>query len=575
MFIGSGKTLAFGIPILNGIIQLKENPHSVDFRKITQPKSTKTQTIRSCKNDTCSKTVKRKEFNNYDRNGRENLTPPPEEVNNFPDFEDDKNDEIIHEEQEKNEIISKPLYALILTPTRELAVQVKDHLVTAAKYTDIRVAAIFGGLAAVKQKRILSKCPEIVVATPGRFWELVNEGDPHLNKFQNINFFVVDETDRMIEKGHFDELKLILERLNANPMKKAQRQNFIFSATLTLIHELPQYLKLKNMNRKRKFKPETMEQKLESFIQYFEISQPKIIDVTQNDHGLAKKLTEYRITCSHDQKDLYLYYFLQKHPGRTIVFCNSIDCVRRLAKLFTILQCEPNALHAKMAQRARLKSLERFTKSHTGLLVATDVAARGLDIPNVHHVIHYQVPRTSENYIHRSGRTARGSNEGIAILLIEPKETNEYVKLCRNIKRSKLIHLIVQLIIIIFDSCAIFSILDGDLPIFPVVDKYLAAIRERVKLARKLDVAELHERRYQADKGWLKKSAQEMDILIDDESDNSEANFNDSDNEVSVIDRSKARRDLRHMRGALKNLLAKPIFPKGFNYKYPSTISQG
>lgn len=558
-------------------MQLKKNPERVNYRKIAQHKSKKAKTVRNDENDEFAKEKWKKESNNYNRNHRDNLTPPPEEVNNFPDFADEEYVEPNHTQEERSELVSKPLYALILTPTRELAVQVKDHLVTAAKYTDIQIASIFGGLAAVKQKRILSKCPEIVVATPGRFWELVNEGDPHLNKFQNINFFVVDETDRMIEKGHFEELKPILERLNADPMKKAQRQNFIFSATLTLIHDLPQYLKLKNMNRKRKFKPETMEQKLESFIQYFEISQPKIIDITQTDHGVAKKLTECRISCSHDQKDLYLYYFLQKHPGRTIVFCNSIDCVRRLAKLFTILQCNPNALHAKMAQRARLKSLERFTKSATGLLVATDVAARGLDIPNVQHVIHYQVPRTSENYIHRSGRTARGSNEGIAILLMEPKETNDYVKLCRTLKRSKLTRFVFdfnRLTVNIFNPFAIFSIfsLDEDLPIFPVVDRYLAAIRERVGLARKLDVAELHERRYQADKGWLKRSAHEMDILINDESDDSDANLYDSDNEVSAVDRSKVCRELKHMRGVLKHLIAKPIFPKGFSYRYPSTI---
>lgn len=369
---------------------------------------------------------------------RDNWTPPPEEINNFPDFTifQPTNHDVVEEENERD---SEPLYALILTPTRELAVQVKNHLVTAAKYTDIRIAAIFGGLAAVKQERILSKCPEIVVATPGRLWELITEGNKHLNKLQNINFLVVDETDRMVEKGHFEELQHILERLNTDPVKRVQRQNFIFSATLTLMHELPQYLKLKNGHRKRKLEPQTSEQKIQTLIEYFGISQPKIVDITpkQTTGGTAQRLTECRITCSHEQKDLYLYYFLQMHSGRTIVFCNSIDCVRRLTKLFSILACEPRALHAKMAQRARLKNLERFTNSPTGLLIATDVAARGLDIPNVEHVIHYQVPRTSENYIHRSGRTARGKKDGIAVLFMEPKEVREYVKLCRALNRSK------------------------------------------------------------------------------------------------------------------------------------------
>lgn len=415
---------------------MKQNPNKKHYRKLSKKINTTTES--PAEDQLTKKQIQHKtklKSNKRSHDERDNWTPPPEEINNFPDFEK-LNDDIVEEENERD---SQPLYALILTPTRELCVQVKDHLVTAAKYTEIRVAAIFGGLATVKQERVLSKCPEIVVATPGRLWELISEGNVHLNKIQNINFLVVDETDRMVEKGHFEELKQILERLNADPVMKAQRQNFIFSATLTLMHELPQYLKMKNMNRKRKFQPETTEQKLQSLIEYFGISQPKIVDITpsQTTGGTAKKLTECRISCSHEQKDLYLYYFLQKHQGRTIVFCNSIDCVRRLAKLFTILNCDPRPLHAKMAQRARLKNLERFTKNPNGLLIATDVAARGLDIPNVEHVIHYQVPRTSENYIHRSGRTARGNKEGIAVLFMEPKEASVYIKLCRTLKRSK------------------------------------------------------------------------------------------------------------------------------------------
>lgn len=422
---------------------MKKHPEKVNYRKLSKKKVAQEPDadLEDGFNKQQNNQKKKKKPEKRNRDDRDNLTPPPEEINNFPDFIEE--DQVSGENQESSTNVrdSKPLYALILTPTRELAVQVRDHLVTAAKYTGIQVVAIFGGLAAVKQERVLSKCPEIVVATPGRLWELLNEGNVHLNKLQNINFLVVDETDRMIERGHFEELKHIIERLNANPEKKAQRQNFIFSATLTLTHELPQYLKLKNMNRKRKLQSETTEQKVDALIQYFDISQPKIIDVTQSGRGstgIAKRVMECRISCSHEQKDLYLYYFLQKHPGRTIVFCNSIDCVRRLAKLFAILQCEPLALHAKMAQRARLKSLERFTKNPMGLLIATDVAARGLDIPNVEHVIHYQVPRTTENYIHRSGRTARGNNEGIAILIMEPEEFHVYVKLCRTLKRSEL-----------------------------------------------------------------------------------------------------------------------------------------
>lgn len=410
-----------------GILQLKKSPGKHSFRKIPKTSKAPIEEQKPVKS-TATKKWKPK------RNDRDNWTPPPEEINNFPTFVESVNENDNDTESNRTE---KPLYALILTPTRELAVQVRDHLVTAAKYTGIKVCAIFGGLAAVKQERVLAKCPEIVVATPGRLWELLNDGNEHLSKIDDINFLVVDETDRMIEKGHFEELRKILDRLNMDPDKKAQRQHFIFSATLTLVHDLPEHLQAKQVTRKRKLQKQTAEQKLETMIEYFGISQPKVVDITtQTTGGTAERLTECRITCSFEHKDFYLYYFLQRHPGRTIVFCNSIESVRRLTQLCTILNCAPRALHAKMAQRQRLTNLERFSQNPTGLLIATDVAARGLDIPNVQHVIHYQVPRTSENYIHRSGRTARGQNEGIAVLMMEPGEIREYMKLCRTLKRS-------------------------------------------------------------------------------------------------------------------------------------------
>lgn len=164
---GSGKTLAFGIPILNGIIELKKNGTFMQGRTSLKSKPKV--------NDDERKSVPKK------RNERENLTPPPEEINNFPS--DDESCDLNAKTCNPN-----PLYALVLTPTRELAVQVKDHLVAVAKYTGIKVAAVFGGMAQVKQERILSKCPEIVVATPGRLWELLTLGNEHLNKLENIRY---------------------------------------------------------------------------------------------------------------------------------------------------------------------------------------------------------------------------------------------------------------------------------------------------------------------------------------------------------------------------------------------------
>lgn len=169
---GSGKTLAFGIPILNGILALKENGEdALPARKV--PKAKPIVVV-----EQPAESMSKKKKKQPRKNERDNWTPPPEELA-FAPLEDNG-------KQAKKVAPNSPLYALVLTPTRELCVQVKDHLVAAAKYTGINVAAIFGGLAHVKQERVLGKCPEIVVATPGRLWELIQDGNEHLNKLADI-----------------------------------------------------------------------------------------------------------------------------------------------------------------------------------------------------------------------------------------------------------------------------------------------------------------------------------------------------------------------------------------------------
>ncbi|KAL6441322.1 hypothetical protein ACFW04_003521 [Cataglyphis niger] len=447
--------------------------------------------------------------------------------------------ELKKQQLEKNDIkfVCKPLYGLILTPTRELAIQIKNHLTQAAKYTDIKIAVILGGMAAVKQERILNKGPEIVIATPGRLWELIQEGNPHLNQIDSVRYLAIDEADRMMEKGHFQELHDLLEKMNANPIKLEKRQTFVFSATLTMVHDLPDYLekKKKRYTRSKIYKL-TPGQKLQRIIHLFKIKNPKVVDLTK-ESGMTANLTECRIACTIDHKDYYLYYFLKKHSGRTLVFCNSIGCVKRLSTLFNILECKPLPLHANMQQRQRLKNLERFQADENGLLIATDVAARGLDIPNIEHVIHYQVPRTSENYVHRSGRTARAEKEGITVLMMEPSEKQNYSKLCTTLGRTH------------------------DLPTFPVVDRLLIAVKERVDVARDIDKLELKCRRQNTQKSWLRKAMEDMDMVLDDD---------DDDNESSTESEEAAalRRQLKLKRNQLRSLLSKPVFPKGFSGKY-------
>ncbi|KAJ0171320.1 hypothetical protein K1T71_012870 [Dendrolimus kikuchii] len=433
----------------------------------------------------------------------------------------------------------KPLYALILTPTRELAIQISRHLIAAAKYTGIRIATIVGGMAAVKQERVLRRGPEVVVATPGRLWELINQGHPHLQQLDSVKFLAIDETDRMIERGHFEELYPLLERLNADDDKRSARQNFVFSATLTLVHDLPSHMKGKKVTKhgkiiNRKIEKMTPQQKVNRLIKMIGMTDPKVVDITTQNLGTAETLTESRITCSLEHKDAYLYYIVKQHPGRTIVFCNSIGSVKRLAQLLTILKCKPLPLHASMPQRQRLKNLERFRDDYHGLLIATDVAARGLDIPQVDHVVHYQVPRTAENYVHRSGRTARASQEGLAVLMMEPAEAHLYYKLCHTLNKT------------------------SELPTFPVHAHILAPIKELIVVAREVDALELKKRRAAQSQGWRDKAAREMDMILDDD-----------DVPVKKVDPS-LEKALRAKKKQLEAMLSKPLYPKGFSFKYPT-----
>ena len=328
----------------------------------------------------------------------------------------------------ENEGNTDHLYSVILTPTRELAQQIHKHLKEITKYTQVSIACIIGGLAVVKQERLLKLKPHIVIGTPGRIWELVKDGNEHLQKIESVRFFVVDETDRMAEKGHFTELEEILKLLN-NTDNKSQRQNFVFSATLTMLHDLPQH--------KKKSKNMTKDQRLNEFVTMFGMKDPKVFDVTSQS-GMAAKLIESLILFELGEKDFHLYYIIINHPGRTIVFCNSIECVKRIASVLSHLNITPVMLHGKMEQKQRLKNLENFQKNEDSIMVTTQVAARGLDIPNVQHVIHYQVPTTGEDYVHRSGRTARVDKEGLSILIVSPEEVKFFVKLQKTLGRSKI-----------------------------------------------------------------------------------------------------------------------------------------
>ncbi|GBP67429.1 ATP-dependent RNA helicase DDX24 [Eumeta japonica] len=575
---GSGKTLAFGIPILAGIMKLKEK-HSagVDIHELPYKKS-------SVKKKNIQIPVEKVEEPKISKK-RKNTTEEISDEDGYSSSSSIGCVKVIDDIEMPLHTVhktEKPLYALVMTPTRELAIQISRHLIAAAKYTGIKIATLVGGMAHVKQERILSRGPEIVVATPGRLWELIQQGQKHLQQLENIKFLAIDETDRMVERNHFEELNPLLEKLNSDETRKSSRQNFVFSATLTLVHDLPTHLKVKKVTKRgkilnKKIEKMTPQQKIKKLVDMIGMTDPKVVDITLENSGTAESLTECRITCALDQKDHYLYYVLKWHPGRTIVFCNSIGSVKRLAQLFSLLKCRPLPLHASMPQRQRLKNLERFRDDPHGVLIATDVAARGLDIPDVDHVIHYQVPRTAEmkqrvvwpdtgcrifgelrgrisgyrisgyrifgplsRYMTRSvlfeysGRTARASKEGLTILMLEPGEAYLYMKLCRTLNKK------------------------SELPMFPVPDHVLSSMREVVSLAREVDKLQLQHRRTAQEQGWLDKAAQDMDLLVDED-------FLPRKTKDDAVGKK-----LQLKKKQLDTLLAKPIFPRGFSFKYPT-----
>ncbi|XP_063146339.1 ATP-dependent RNA helicase DDX24 [Candoia aspera] len=527
---GSGKTLAFAIPIIHSILQWYRS-------KNMTATSDGTFEERVDSEDEMAKHDTSEEIRSLNSDTVETSAAAPTEcdeslVEDSTGVSEDAGFDVGFPKQNSLEDKNNPLLGLVLTPTRELAVQVKHHIDAVAKFTDIKTAILVGGMAPQKQQRILKRKPEIVIATPGRLWELIQEKQSHLSNLRQLRCLVIDEADRMVERGHFLELSQLLEMLSET-QHNPKRQTFVFSATLTLIHQAPtRVLQKKNaikIDRKTK---------LEMLMQKVGIKgKPKVIDLTRKE-ATVETLTETRIHCDTEEKDYYLYYFLLQYPGRTMVFANSIDCVKRLTALLTILDCNPLPLHANMHQKQRLKNLERFAERNSCALLTTDVAARGLDIPYVQHVIHYQVPRTSELYVHRSGRTARAANEGLSLLLVGPHDLINFKKIYKTLKKNE------------------------ELPFFPVEAKYMSAIKERVNLARQIEKVEYFNSRAKHQNSWLQQAAEALELDLDDDE--------LIGGQFSEREESEKQKMLKGMKKQLKHLLCQPVFKGLMKTKYPT-----
>uniref|UniRef100_A0A3P9KHT7 ATP-dependent RNA helicase n=1 Tax=Oryzias latipes TaxID=8090 RepID=A0A3P9KHT7_ORYLA len=537
---GSGKTLAFGIPMIHAILEWKSGTEQSLHDNIdkTPPK------VASLYLPSVEESAKSEDESTAEGNQEGSVEASDEEDSSAEDGSEDqdektgsvctvKNAERCVEEQLAGGR-SRPLLGMVLTPTRELAVQVKHHIDAVTKFTDIKTAILVGGMAQQKQKRMLKRCPEIIIATPGRLWDLIKEKHPHLLNLRHLRCLVIDEADRMVERGHFAELESLLEMLNTTHFNP-KRQTFVFSATLTLTHSLPSRLLQKKKNLEKR-------SKLDILIEKVGIkSKPKVIDLTRKE-ATVETLTETQIHCQKDEKDFYLYYFLLQYPGRTMVFANSIDCIKRLNSLLVILECNPLPLHANMHQKQRLKNLERFAERESGVLLTTDVAARGLDIPDVQHVIHYQVPRTSETYVHRSGRTARATKEGLSLLLVGPDDMINLKKIYKTLEK------------------------DEESPMFPIETKCLEAIKERVNLARKIEKIEFYNSREKHHDSWFKQAAEALEVDLDDDLLLGGAKDEDEEREQ--------QKKVKGMKRHLKHLISQPIFKHAMKTRYPTQMGK-
>jgi ATP-dependent RNA helicase DeaD len=279
--------------------------------------------------------------------------------------------------------------ALVLAPTRELAVQIASEIHTLARYTDLRVVPVYGGQPMDRQVRALRAGAQLVVGTPGRVLDHLRRGSLTL---QTVRWCVLDEADEMLALGFLDDMDAILAQL------PPERQLALFSATMP-----PRIVALA-----KKF-----------------LRTPQRVTIAAKRRTVeTTNQTYYEVPMGKKREALCRVLDLET-PGPTIVFCRTRQETASLAEALRLRGYNAEALHGDMAQAERDRVMRRFREGQCDLLVATDVAARGLDIETVTHVINYDIPWDAEHYIHRVGRTGRAGREGDAITLIEPRERRQ------------------------------------------------------------------------------------------------------------------------------------------------------
>lgn len=282
---------------------------------------------------------------------------------------------------------NKHISALIITPTRELAIQVSDELSRIAKFMKILLLPIYGGQPIDRQIKSLKRGVNIIVGTPGRILDHLHRKTVDLS---SIEFLTIDEADEMLDMGFIEDIEEIIKASNPN------RQTLLFSATM----------------------PEQVKKLASKYMK----ENTKYITIAKNTLTVEKTKQYYYEIKQKDRFESLCRILDIDEPSSAIIFCKTKRGVDELVEGMQARGYNVEGMHGDMGQNQRLNTLRKFKENYLDFLVATDVAARGIDVENVSHVINYDLPQDIESYVHRIGRTGRANKEGIAYSLVTPRE---------------------------------------------------------------------------------------------------------------------------------------------------------
>jgi ATP-dependent RNA helicase RhlE len=285
-----------------------------------------------------------------------------------------------------NQPKGRPIRTLILTPTRELAIQIEESFRAYGSFLSLKTCVVFGGVGQNPQVETLKRGPEILVATPGRLLDLINQGFIDL---KHIEIFVLDEADRMLDMGFVHDVKRVITKL------PAKRQTLFFSATMPM--EI---------------------QSLANAI----LSNPEKIEVTPASSTADTIQQHVFFVDKGNKKNLLAHILKDENINPVLVFTRTKHGADKVVKDLFRLDISAEAIHGNKSQNARQRALTNFKERTTRVLVATDIAARGIDVDELAYVINYELPNVPETYVHRIGRTGRAGLSGTALSFCEQEE---------------------------------------------------------------------------------------------------------------------------------------------------------